>query len=35
MRKTINNPAYTFTKRGIYYFTRLVPQNIRHHTKQP
>ena len=35
MLKTINNPPYTFTKRGIYYFTRLVPQDIRHHYKQP
>ena len=35
MRKTSNNPPYTFTKRGIYYFTRLVPQDIRHHYKQP
>ncbi|MDC1284949.1 hypothetical protein N8Y82_03150 [Gammaproteobacteria bacterium] len=24
MRKTNNNPSYTFTKRGIYYFSRLV-----------
>ena len=35
MRKTINNPPYTFTKRGIYYFSRLVPHDIRYHYKQP
>lgn len=34
MRKTNNNPPYTFKKRGIYYFSRLVPQDIRHHYKQ-
>ena len=27
-------PPYTFTKRGIYYFNRLVPCDIRHHDKQ-
>jgi integrase len=35
MRKTSNNPPYTFTKRGIYYFSRLVPHDIRYHYKQP
>ena len=35
MRKTSNNPPYTFTKRGIYYFSRLVPYDIRYHYKQP
>ena len=35
MRKTNNNPPYTFTKRGIYYFSRLVPHDIRYHYKQP
>ena len=35
MRKTSNNPSYTFTKRGIYYFSRLVPYDIRYHYKQP
>ena len=35
MRKTNNNPSYTFTKRGIYYFSRLVPHDIRYHYKQP
>ena len=35
MRKTINNPPYTFTKRGIYYFSRLVPHDIRYYYKQP
>ena len=34
MRKTNNNPSYTFTKRGIYYFTRLVPFDVQHHYKQ-
>jgi hypothetical protein len=34
MRKTNNNPSYTFTKRGIYYFSRLVPHDIRYHYKQ-
>lgn len=31
MRKTTSNPKYTFTKRGIYYYSRLVPSDLRHH----
>jgi len=30
-----NNPSYTFTNRGIYYFSRLVPHDICYHYKQP
>ena len=29
MQKTINNPPYTFTKRGIYYFTHLFLHTYR------
>ncbi len=31
MRKTTSNPKYTFTKRAIYYYSRLVPSDLRHH----
>ena len=29
------HPQYTFVKNGYYYFTRLVPQDLRHHYDKP
>ena len=34
MRKTIKHSNYTFTKRGIYYFSKRIPQDIQSHYQQ-
>ena len=35
MRKTIRPSNYTFTKRGVYYFSRRIPEDLQHHYKRP
>jgi integrase len=34
MRKTIKHSNYTFTKRGVYYFSKRIPQDIQSHYQQ-
>ncbi len=30
-----SNPKYTYTKRGVFYFSKKVPTDLRHHYKKP
>ena len=34
MRKTIRPSNYTFTKRGVYYFSRRIPEDLQQHYQQ-
>ena len=34
MRKTTKHSNYTFTKRGIYYFSKRIPQDIQSNYQQ-
>ena len=31
----LSNPKYTYTKRGVFYFSKKVPTDLRHHYKKP
>ena len=35
MRYTQKNPQHTYVKRGIYYFSRVVPIDLKHHYSKP
>ena len=31
----LSNPKYTYTKRGVFYFSKKIPTDLRHHYKKP
>ena len=31
----LSNPKYTYTKRGVFYFSKKIPTDLRHHNKKP
>jgi hypothetical protein len=35
MRYTQKHPQYTYTKRDVYYFSKVIPSDIRHHYSKP
>ena len=35
MRYTKKHPKYTYTKRNVYYFSKVIPSDIRHHYSTP
>jgi hypothetical protein len=35
MRYTQKHPQHTYVKRGVYYFSRVVPSDLKHHYSKP
>ena len=35
MRYTQKNPQHTYTKRDVYYFSRVIPNDLRNHYTKP
>lgn len=35
MRYTQKHPQHTYTKRDIYYFSRVIPSDLKHHYSKP
>jgi len=31
----LSDPKYTYTKRGVFYFSKKIPTDLRHHNKKP
>lgn len=35
MRYTQKHPQHTYTKRDVYYFSRVIPSDLQHHYSKP
>ena len=35
MRYTQKHPQHTYTKRDVYYFSRVIPSDLKHHYSKP